>query len=575
MKKHLSKILTTTLILSVGGGLFLPHFADAANIIEGVGISVINYSIAAIANFFLMATSWLLAISGTFLSVSINITTHIKEIFFAPGATGTSIETVWRVVRDLSSIVIIFALIYFSISTILQGENKSGLKTLIINIFIAGFLINFSLFFVKVAVDASNLISLQFYNAIAPETAGNITASAVYQDGGLSDIFMQSLKIPRIYQNAGVLKSVDVAAGISFAAIGGIVMMVTAALSFLAAALAFTIRTGIILFVMALSPLYFAGIVFPKLKAQVSDKIWNLLKGQLVFMPVYLFLMYIALKLISDKNFLAILNPTTNGGLGTGPLGPVAIGVIIQYAIALIFINAPLVVAISLGGMGMKWAPGSSGINAINEWLGKKAKSTGEGAYRNTISRAASRVAADPTVQRFAGSSAIGNQLLRGTRAVAENYNTRLTQRVAEREATYNSLTDRDARTTYAGRMSGSLSTRSGRLSMAATGRADRVGAARILTRRQSEITAEINQMLARRRQLEAIINGNPGNNVPPRPLTAVEQQEYNDIGDPNNAPGPALQSANNNLATINAQITAFQANNGGASPGQVNRRGY
>ena len=382
MKKHLLKILFAAAILLITGGVvLLPHTTLAASgtsLIEGFAVSGVNGIIAWIANIILGFTAWFLTICGVFLSISMNITVHIKDIY----TSVKSIETVWIVIRDLSSMFIIFSLLYCSIETVL-GRTKSGLNELIGKIFMAGILINFSLFFVKIAIDASNLVSLQFYNAITPETSVNSTVEAAFSDGGLSNVFMQSLKIPTIYKNTGVLKSADVAVGISFAAIGGIIMMFTAACSFLAAAIAFTIRTAILIFIMALSPLFFAGMIFPAIRSKVSDKLMSALASQLIFMPTYLFLLYIALRFISDPSFSSIFNSNASSGT-SAVLGAVSIGVILQYVIAIIFINAPLLMAIQLGGIGMKWAPTASSISkrfggfAGRKTLGRASKALGE-----------------------------------------------------------------------------------------------------------------------------------------------------------------------------------------------------
>ena len=62
---------------------------------------------------------------------------------------------------------------------------------------IAGVLINFSLFFTKIAIDTSNLVSLAFYRAIAPnsfsQSGGNYLQNA-FTRGGISDEFMNALK---------------------------------------------------------------------------------------------------------------------------------------------------------------------------------------------------------------------------------------------------------------------------------------------------------------------------------------------------------------------------------------------
>lgn len=374
------------MILAVGGMLVVPQVAEAqgvvttaaVSLVSGATTSFVNDIIANVGNFFLWLTSWFVALMGVFLSVSINLTIHIKDIY----GSVTGIQSVWVTIRDLSSIFIIFLLMYSAIAMIL-GASGSKFGGLVVKIFLAGIFINFSLFFVRITIDASNLVSLQFYQAIAPNTDRNWTVGSAIGDGGLSNVFMQSLKLPTIYKSSGLFKGVDVAAGIGIATAAGIIMMIVAGLSFMAAAIAFTARTAILLFVMALSPLLVIGMVFPEAKKKL-EPLMDLFKGQLLFMPVYLGLMYVALRIISDENFTRVFNPSTTAAAADGPFGAVSIGVVIQYAIALLFINAPLVAAISFGGVGMGWAPGSSGYNAVNKWIGTK---LGGVAGRNTIGR--------------------------------------------------------------------------------------------------------------------------------------------------------------------------------------------
>src|SRR3989344_8413098 len=83
---------------------------------------------------------------------------HLKEI-------GT-IDTAWKTIRDVANIGFIFFLLYAAIKTILgMGDNT---QKLIVNIVVVAILINFSLFFTKVVIDASNILAVTFYDAIAP-----------------------------------------------------------------------------------------------------------------------------------------------------------------------------------------------------------------------------------------------------------------------------------------------------------------------------------------------------------------------------------------------------------------------
>ncbi len=73
------------------------------------------------------------------------------------------IEQGWGAVRDVANIFFIIALLYIAIKTILS-LNVSDNKKLIGAIVIIALLINFSLFFTKVVIDASNILAKVFYN---------------------------------------------------------------------------------------------------------------------------------------------------------------------------------------------------------------------------------------------------------------------------------------------------------------------------------------------------------------------------------------------------------------------------
>ncbi len=382
MKLSRIKIYKILILLAIGVFILVPGTIHADSWIEKGATSVVNNILSNLSFALLTLTSSMVIVSGTFLSVSINITTHIGDFFNSIPA----LKDVWIVIRNLSSIFIIFILIYSSISTIL-GTNTSQTKALIGKIIMVGLLINFSLFFAKIAIDASNIVSLQFYRAIAPGTSEAYDVKKVFTDGGLSNIFMSSLKIPKIYSIKGVLAAGDVATSIGIATVGGMIMMITASISFFAAAIAFSIRTAILLFVMALSPLYFAGMIFPEVKKK-SDEIMKLFTGQLIFMPAYLFLMYIALRVIRSPGFSAIFNQgsASHGGTDNG-FGPIFIGVIIQYVIALVFIDAPLIAAIQMGAVGAKWAPNAKSVAGFfgQHTAGRLAKRAQEGFAKSGI----------------------------------------------------------------------------------------------------------------------------------------------------------------------------------------------
>lgn len=383
MKKKLIKIfISVAVLLMVVGVITVPNEAQAscASLVTFNFGECITEGTALIGNVFLGAAAYLITVTGALLSFSIKLTLNIKDIYDQTPA----IENTWKVIRDISSIFIIFILLYASISTIV-GIGKTGIKDVIGKVIIVGLLINFSLFFTKVAIDTSNLISLQFYRAIAPESTSNTATGSAYLDGGLSNIFMNSLKIQSIYHptNADVFKDEkgegSIFTSIIIATMGGSVLMVFAALSFLAAAVAFSIRTGILLLLMVFSPLYFIGMILPSIKSKVSSKWEDMLTGQLIFMPVYLLLMYVALRIIGDGGFLSFIQDKKP----TGGFINDQTGIIIQYFIAILFINAPLIAAIDLGGRSTKWG------ESVKGWAGDRLKGGAGFLGQHTVGRGA------------------------------------------------------------------------------------------------------------------------------------------------------------------------------------------
>lgn len=413
--------------LSIGGGLVFDLFAQS------------------LGEFILRIMSWVVYAAGIILNMSIVLTLNIKALYEATPA----IEQTWLVIRNISSIFIIFALLYASINTIL-GTSGPQIKSLILKVFVAGVLINFSLFFTKVLIDASNLVSIQFYRAIAPnsqnvEISGKDIGTVLYKsftDGGISDIFMQSLKIQKIYNptnKTGILTKTNSAFLIAVSTLGGSIIMLIAALSFFAAALAFIARIAILLLIMGFSPLYFVGLIFPQIGSVANEKLVKPFINQLTFMPVYLLLTYVALRFISDDGFFNILtvatqNSTAGVNSGTSSYLLADVGLIFQFILAIIFINIPIIAAIQLGGKMPKWAGG------IKDIAGNIFKRGGSAVGRNTYGVVASKISNSGALKDFASRSKLGALALKGTRGVASDYNKNVERKAAEREAFGRSL---------------------------------------------------------------------------------------------------------------------------------------
>ena len=83
----------------------------------------------------------------------------------------------WELTRDMANIGFIFILLYIAFRKILSIGGFT-LQSIVIKLIIVALLVNFSLFFTKVVIDASNILALGFYNNISQQELITIT------DGG-------------------------------------------------------------------------------------------------------------------------------------------------------------------------------------------------------------------------------------------------------------------------------------------------------------------------------------------------------------------------------------------------------
>ena len=370
---------------------------------------VFNNILLPLANMFLQLCGFLL---NATMTVTLNMNTLVSS-------TGGIVDSTWSIVRDVSSILIIFFLLFTAIEIIIQ-RTDSKVQHLIIMVAVAGVLINFSLFFTKIAVDASNLVSLAFYRAITPTGSAQWDGTGDYlgfaEDGGLSNVFMNALELQMFYNPAKTAANTETNTSpisVIAAGVGGVVVMVIAGLSFLAAAILFAVRIGLLILLMAFSPVYFLGMIIPKFKKEISDIWYNTLIGQCMIMPVYMLFMYVALRVITNPTFKNVLNPATvaanaSGSVGTGAVTSLlvnagTVGTVIQYIIAILLISIPLVAALKYASVGKDW---TNAIVNKGKAFGKASLQKGwQGTYQGTVGRAASKVATSEGFKNYAANS--------------------------------------------------------------------------------------------------------------------------------------------------------------------------
>lgn len=331
--------------------------------------------------------TWL---GGVVLNTSINISVlQMSNIVNSTGA----ISATWSTLRDLANIVFIFLLLAIGIGTMLRLSGY-GIKQLLAQVLIVAILINFSLFFTKLIIDVPNRLAIEFYKGMQISNcnggAGSIGLSC--GDAGLSDRFMNALKIQTLMDTRsiqakyGTAAAVDTLSGGKIFLIGffGSIFLFIAAFIFFAAGILLAQRLALLVLVMVFSPIAFVFMVVPKMGGYAS-KWWATLFNNALFPAAYLLLTWVSLRIIEDKNFLFGQMNSSDTFATALSSGEGALVIIFNFMVVSVLMIASLVIASSMGAYGaegmmkmgkslQKWGQGILGgvTIGLGAYLGRR-----------------------------------------------------------------------------------------------------------------------------------------------------------------------------------------------------------
>lgn len=351
----------------------------------------------------------LLWISGVLLEfvVKFTVVNMADVVNGTPGGPGVAatpgisivINQAWTIFRDVTNLVFIFIILYLAFQLIL-GVGSGHWRSLGWLIIMA-ILINFSLFFTKIVIDASNVLAIIFYAPIQNEAAG-----------GVSDLFMKQVNLASIWN---ATKPEDTAALFGAAGkqgnnavllmLGGTVFIVVTSFVFFAMSLLLMLRFLYLIFLMIFSPLAFACYVIPGLKGYFN-KWWSALIHQAFFAPAVFLLMLISFKMLSGLNQTITAFVPPGGAVAARTIGSFfqvlatstkdSIGVIFNFALTIFFMIYSLILAQKLGAHGaattVKWGKGLS--NRSRAFLGRNLvasplRAAGESEVVKSVARSA------------------------------------------------------------------------------------------------------------------------------------------------------------------------------------------
>jgi hypothetical protein len=325
-----------------------------------------------------------------------------------------AVGVTWRILRDIGNIMLIFGFLAAGIATILNIEMYGWGKKMLPMLLVGAVFINFSLFITEAIIDTGNLFATQFYTQINGGPAGvkDFDKGAItVSNEGISNKIMGQLGLQTIYGNGKARTEIFDRGNpwiIGFMAI--ILFIVTAFVMF---SLAFILiaRFVILLFLIILAPVGFAGLAVPKL-AKRAGQWWDALFEQTITAPVLLLLLYIALAVITDAKFLAGFNSSSNPdwvGFASNNLTGFA-SVFLSFLVAMGLLLAVVIASKKMSAFGAGWASSAAGklTFGATAWAG-----------RTTVGWGASRAAKALRGTALARVPLIGTGAVRGLERVA------------------------------------------------------------------------------------------------------------------------------------------------------------
>lgn len=386
------KVFTFGILVIVLGIIFIPThtvyaawynpFSWVSDIAEGL-FKAIALLLMGLSSLVLMLCGWLLDLVINFTIVKMAANVGGTD----PKSLGGAINLAWATLRDVANMCFIFVLLFAAFKAMFQ-TSFGGLGTTIRNIIIVALLINFSLFFSKVVIDASNIVAIGFYNSIKINQSSLSTNNGAVGPGlpvnnndfdGISAGFMNMLGLQTFFSTDFLTTDIDFVQVLAISIMSSIFMLVLAIL-FLMAGVMFAARFIILIFLMILSPLALVAYIIPGQRKHF-DQWKDALIDQSFFAPVYFALTWVVFKLGSTLlGALETGDSSMWAMITTNPKGVMPL--IVNYVLIIGFSIAALIIAKQMAGRTAGFAAVAGGVGAVA--LGGAAL-----AGRNTLGREA------------------------------------------------------------------------------------------------------------------------------------------------------------------------------------------
>jgi hypothetical protein len=273
-----------------------------------------NPAATSIGQLFLTLGGWFLKFAGVIFDVL------VQHTLIAFGDTITTkipimgaITAGWTVFRDFANILIIGIFTFIAISIIL-GLEQFGQKKMIGRVLVIAVLINFSLLFTQMIIDASNFTAYAIYAQMAT-TQGSAATTGTAASGSfdIAQAFLNPIGITSVWNDsgqavAGVLKATNSGAqALVFGLVGGLLLFAVGIVLFYGCFLIAS-RTILLIFLMLTSAIAFATYLVPGLAtgAYGWGAWWKSLINAAVFAPLLMVFLSISLAIINAAGKITV-----------------------------------------------------------------------------------------------------------------------------------------------------------------------------------------------------------------------------------------------------------------------------
>ncbi|MFH2105345.1 MAG: hypothetical protein ABII72_03875, partial [Parcubacteria group bacterium] len=315
-----------------------------------------------IGNCILIGTGWvsniivsvfalLLWLASTIFDASVAMSISAIGAWFSAPA----VANVWKVARDLANLCFVFVLLYIALGTVFELEGMGSPQKMIVNVVVIALLVNFSGFFTRVVIDASNVIAYEFYSQMNDGGKSTISTKLV-KNMNLGAYFISASTQTEANSKANKHLVPPVVSRLNFISIigqtlGNIIIILVTTFVLLTAAILFIIRTISLLLLYIFSPIAFVSRIIPNNKFNYFQQWLDKLINQAFFAPAFLIPLYVVFKLLETGDGNGIVELAGGSGGGLVMIDAVIIGLLLGC----------IFIANKFGAAGAKMATGVAG----------------------------------------------------------------------------------------------------------------------------------------------------------------------------------------------------------------------